>query len=255
MKWFAPNKRLTVIYTAMIETFSRERIYFLLHFMEWDWGVYTQHTAVPQVSLQLFSSSASSPLVLSWTGPYTQISQQLDYLNTAELSFQILFHLGHKRINISKSWIRNKLCLLMSRQTLQPLPSHISPPHVLLLAWKQLWMQSFNLLNNLHLYLSGKTCTADVDRQNRPLSRILQGNWNQKHVNQTAACIILLWNAEKFERPDYEVWWERTVHALALVSDRDCHQTLEVRLVTTKCFFTDLGWEGAAHNSVHFPLS
>lgn len=34
----------------------------------------------------------------------------------------------------------------------------------------------FYLSNNLHLYFSGKTCTANVDRQNMPLSRILQGN-------------------------------------------------------------------------------
>lgn len=59
---------------------------------------------------------------------------------------------------------------------------------------------AFYLLNNLHLYFSGKTCAANVDRQNMPLSRILQGNWNQKRVNPTAACIILLWKAGKFQR-------------------------------------------------------
>ena len=81
-----------------------------------------------------------------------------------------------------------------------------------------------------------------------PLSRILQGNSNEKHVTQTAACVILPWKAEKFESINSEAWQERTVHALALALDEDHHQTLEVRLVTTTCFFTDLGWEVAARN-------
>lgn len=72
------------------------REYFLLHFLE------STHTAVPPVFMQLFCPSASSPLVVSWPGPHTQISHQPNYLNAARLSLWLLFHLGHKLINISK---------------------------------------------------------------------------------------------------------------------------------------------------------
>lgn len=110
---------------------------------------------------------------------------------------------------------------------------------------------AFYLSNNLHLYFSGKTCTANVDRQNMPLSRILQGNWNQKRVNLTAACIILLWKAGKFER-------------LTMKADeREQSPGLNVRqgpasncgggLVTMKCFLTDLGWAASAHSRRHCP--
>lgn len=149
-----------------------------------------------------------------------------------------------------------KQALLTNVQTenLQPLPSHISPPRILLLALKQLWMKSF-IFWTTFTYISLEKLAQQMLTDKICLSRILQGNWNQKHVNQTAACILQLWKAGKFERLDYEVWWEWAVHALALVSERDHHQTLEVRLVTTKCFVTYLGWEVAAHNSMHFPLS
>lgn len=122
-------------------------------------------------------------------------------------------------------------------QTLQPLPSHISAPHVLLLASQQLWMQPFISWTTFTYISLEKTCTANVDRQNMPLSRILQGNWNQKRVSPTAACIILLWKAGKFER---------------LLMKADERTGLNVRqetasnsggvLVSMKCFLMDLGW-------------
>lgn len=49
-------------------------------------SAHTECTAVPAVFIQLFSLSASSPLVLSWTGPHIWIAQQLDSSNKARLS-------------------------------------------------------------------------------------------------------------------------------------------------------------------------
>lgn len=165
-------------------------------------------------STQLYHQCSSS--CFQWVhhplGAILNRTSHLNFPTTEQFkqsTIESLFHLGHKAINISKCGIKQALLTNIQTQTLQPLSSHISPPHVLLLAtqhcecsllsleqpsliflWKNLdskcWQTKYASLKNFTGQLKSKACQPDSSMCNSAVK------------------------SRKVSKIDDESWWERT---------------------------------------------